>query len=206
MRIDIWSDYLCPYCYLGGERLNKALKKLDMQVEVYHHAFELNPANIKLSLIEMMTQKFGMSHEEAIKSSMTMAKVFEKEGLEYNWKKMRYAGTRKAHELTKYAETMGLGDRVHASLLDALFAKGYDLDNIDSLVEIAKEAGLDPDKSKRALETKAYAKAVEEDLALVEKYAITGVPFYIFKEKYSISGALEVEDFMQLLGEVQRLG
>lgn len=208
MRIDIWSDYLCPWCYIGKKELENAIGATGMeeQVHIEYHAYELNPSaptDQSLLFYDYLQEKQGVSLEE-VKQSMaqTIARAASL-NLEYHFENLYYQNTHKAHRLSKYAQEEGNSSLYQERLFQAIFTENDFLSDTDNLVKLSEEIGLDADEVYRIAEDEtAYAGEVEQDNSYAERLGIQRVPFYIFNNRYSVSGAQRQEVFKELLKKV----
>ncbi|HWG90532.1 MAG TPA: DsbA family oxidoreductase [Candidatus Thermoplasmatota archaeon] len=195
LRVDIWSDVVCPFCWIGKRRLEAAVKQLGMEgeVEVVFRAFELNPA-LKASkpLTEYLGAKFG-GPAQAKAMTQHVARMGAPDGLTFDFDHAIAAPTFDAHRLTLLAQEHGLGRPVMERFMRAHFAEREDLADHGTLRRLAAEAGLDAAAVDRVLGSDAYAKEVREDQGLARAYGIQGVPFFLIDGKYGVSGAQPVE-------------
>lgn len=205
MKIDIWSDYLCPFCYLGKERLEVALKELNIEVDIKFHAFELNPEpSLRAMQAEMMQIKYGMGVEESIIKAKKLAEMCANENLVYKPEKMVYCNTRKAHQLTEYAYQNGVGNKMVDYLMSAHFAESIDIDDTESLLLIAEKCGLNRKETESILSENKYMKNINNDLEFAKNNGINSVPFFVINDKYGVNGAQSPEYFIKTLTDIQR--
>ena len=207
LKIDIWSDIGCPFCYLGTTQLNLALAdfahKLDVQVQ--HHSFQLDPnapAETDESLNEMLSNRKGFSLEQAESANQRVAHMFEDVGLTMNYQQAIPVNTFDAHRLIHFAAERGKQEQMLTRLFKAYFADGKSVADMDTLLELAGEVGLDKEQARLALLSDEYAEAVRADIDEAGRFGIHGVPFFIFDSKYAVSGAQGVETFAQVLQQV----
>ncbi|MGV6873498.1 DsbA family oxidoreductase [Pseudochelatococcus sp. B33] len=207
IKIDVWSDIACPWCYLGKHRLEAALRQFGERgdapaVEVAYHSFQLAPdlpADYAGSHDDYLAARLGWSADRVQAANRHLQSLGAQYGLTYDFDTNRIANTRKAHELLHYAKAHGRQADVKERLLRAHFSEGVHIGDIEALADIAVEAGLDRDDAKRALEAGDHAAAVDEDIALASRYGITGVPFFVIDGRYGLSGAQEPAAFLQAL-------
>jgi predicted DsbA family dithiol-disulfide isomerase len=206
ITIDIVSDVVCPWCYIGKRRLESALKVLENDYEfvLEYRPFELNPAipasgrNQRDYLIE----KFG-SEERYNSVTQQVTQVAAGEGLEFNFEKqLRSPNTRKAHALIQYAGSEGRQQEVVNLLFKAYFTDGIDLSKDESLLEIADLAGLDFERTRQMLEDENSMLQIALEEQEFYKLGITGVPFFIINKKFGVSGAQSVETFVRALQNI----
>lgn len=207
MKIDIWSDIGCPFCYLGTTQLNLALADFEHKnsVEIRHHSFQLDPnapLDTDLSLNEMLADRKGFAVEHAERMNQQVAGMFTAVGLAMNYKDAKAVNTFDAHRLAHYAAAHGKQAEMLARLFKAYFTDGLNTANGETLVQLAAEVGLDADGARRSLEAGDYTAEVQADISQAAQYGIHGVPFFIFDSKYAISGAQGVDAFRQALGQI----
>ena len=203
MKITYWSDFACPYCYIGNTRLKKAIAQLGLEdkIDFDIKAFELDqnaPKNVSSTTVERFSEKYQISIDEAKREVENISKLGQAEGIDLKYASTLYTNTFDAHRLMKYAENNNpeLVSVLSEKLFDAYFTKNQKLADIDVLVGICDEIGLDV---RDVLKSNKYAKEVrrDEEIALIN--GIHGVPFYLIDGKYSIPGALSYEDFKKVL-------
>lgn len=204
MKIEIWSDYACPFCYIGKRRLEKALENFPKheQVSLEFKSFQLDP-NAPFyngqDYYESLAQKFG-SIERAIEMTKNVEQFAASVNLDLQFANVKSTNTYRAHRLAKYALAHHKNITIAEKLFHAHFIDGKDIGHIDTLVQIAKDAGLDKATARAILEDdSAYANEVDVDLSEAQQFNITGVPFFVFNRKLALSGAQEVETFQQAL-------
>jgi len=204
MKIDIWSDVVCPFCYIGKRRLEAALAEFPHRddVEVAWHSFELDPtaeAAPAGSLPDRLAKKYGMSREQAVASQENLSANAATVGLDFQWGKAKPGNTFDAHRLIHLAGASGLADAAKERLLRAYFTEGRPIGDRATLVELATEVGLDPAVVRQVLESQDYAEAVRADEEQARAYGINGVPFFVLDGRYGISGAQPTEVFTEAL-------
>lgn len=205
MKIEVWSDFVCPFCYIGKRRLEMALADFPHKdkVEVEYKSFELDPNSPNYSgksIHEMLASKYGMSIEQAKQANDGISKQAAEIGLIYHFDDMKYGNTFDAHRLAKFAKTKGKEHELTEKLLHGYFTESIDLGNIDALANIAELVGLDRQEAIAVIQDKnAFATDVRNDEALARQYEISGVPFFIINQKYAISGAQPTGTFSNAL-------
>ena len=204
MNIEIWSDVMCPFCYLGKRKFENALAMFPEKdkVNVIWKSFLLNPdlkTDTSISIYEYLSREKGFDIEEAKEMNGHITQSARLVGLDYNFDKVIVANTFKAHILLHYAGKQGLQNDVKERLLKAFFTDGRNVDDITTLLEIAIEAGLKTNALAEALENESYVDEVREDIYEAHQFGIRGVPFFIFDRKYGVSGAQESPVFLQTL-------
>ena len=207
MKITYWSDFACPYCYIGNTRLKRAIKDLDLDVEFDIRAFELDqnaPKDVQSTTVERFAIKYGLSKEDAEKQVAQISNLGIEEGIDFRYETTLYTNTRDAHRLMKLAQEK-YPDSVEglATLLfDGYFVENEKLADHDVLMRIALEAGLDEDDITEVLNSDLYNADVEKDEGIALSGGIHAVPFYLFDGKYSVPGALSYNDFKSVLTQI----
>jgi predicted DsbA family dithiol-disulfide isomerase len=208
IKIDIWSDIACPWCYIGKRHLEAGLAALGEDapdVEIEYHSYELSPdtpLDFEGSTTEYLSKKKGLPLERVEQMLEHVTGVAAQAGLEYHFEKVAHVKTLKAHELLHLAKARGVQLEMKERLLRAYFVEGGRVNRIDQLVAFAEEVGLDPVETREALESGRYADDVQADIAQAGAYGIQGVPFFVFDGKYGVSGAQPAEAFSQVLTQV----
>jgi predicted DsbA family dithiol-disulfide isomerase len=206
MRIDVWSDVICPWCYLGRQHLKEAVASYDGDVEVIHHAFELDPTTPrdKTELtVKRLATKYGMSEAQAVAAHEQMAARFAEAGLKFNAEGQRTGNTRDAHRLIRLARERGVQDAMVERLYRAYFADQRSIFDTESLAALATEVeGLDQTEIEATLSTDAYDEQVLGDEQQAYELGVTGVPFFVIERKYGLSGAQPADALLDLLNKV----
>ncbi len=208
MQIDIWSDIVCPWCYVGKRRFEQALARFEHRndVTVRHHAFQLNPAAIPgetTTRRASLKSRYNLTDARVDELDAQMAKTFTSVGLTFRAGDGLSGNTRAAHEVVAAAADAGKQDAVIERLFLAYFTEGRSVFDPVSLVELGAEAGLDADALRTALLEGTYANAVERDLTEARELGITGVPFFVFDGRVGVSGAQMPEVFEQALSQAR---
>ena len=201
MKIEIWSDVVCPWCYIGKRRLEHALGDFEHadEVEITWRSFQLNPNTPRGTAVptkEYLVQRFG---KQATEMSARVADLARAEGLDFNTDAALTVNTLDSHRLLHLAHEVGRGDAAKERLLRAHFIEGADLSDPDVLVGLLGEAGVDPDRARAVLNSREYADAVRDDFTEAERLGANGVPFFVIDRKYGISGAQPAEAFLHAL-------
>lgn len=208
MKIEVWSDFVCPFCYIGKRRLEEALSQFPHRdsVEVEFKSFELDPGAQPYSgksIHESLASKYGTSIEQAKQMNQNVGQQAATVGLTFNFDDMKPTNTFNAHRLAKYAKTLGKEANITEKLLYAYFTESKNVGDLETLADIAEASGLDRQESLKVLQDeKAYANDVRIDQAIAQQYQITGVPFFIVNQKYAISGAQPTSTFAGALQKV----
>ncbi|MFT4307548.1 MAG: DsbA family oxidoreductase [Microbacterium sp.] len=210
IRIDVWSDVACPWCYIGKRNLEAGIAAASgdddaPQVEVTFHSYELSPdtpADYEGTEVDYLVQRKGMPPAQVRQMFAHVTEVAAQAGLDYHFETVQPANTVKAHELLHFAKEQGRQQEVKERLLAAHFVEGRHVGRIDDLVDLAAEAGLDADAAREALESGRYLPAVRTDQRQAAAYGITGVPFFVIDGTYGVSGAQPPEAFAQIVRRV----
>ena len=206
LTVEIWSDVVCPWCYIGKRRFEAALEGFEHrdEVTVLWRSFELDPEAARETVgtaTERLAGKYGMSIERAMELHAEMTERAAGEGLEYHLDKARGGNTFDAHRMIHLAATYGHQAAAKERLLRAYFTEAEDITVWDTLVRLMGEVGVDADEAREALRLDRFAEDVREDEALAVQLGIQGVPFFVFDRRYGISGAQPSE---LLLGALER--
>jgi predicted DsbA family dithiol-disulfide isomerase len=204
MRVDIWSDIVCPWCYVGKRRFEKALAQFGdcHKVEIVHRSFQLNPAaprDSTSSRREMLMKKYRLSAEQVVEMDKRMTQTAAAEGLDFNLEGTLTGNTFDAHQLVHLARAHGLQDAVVERLFRAYFTEQRSVFDPKELAALAADAGLDRDEAAAALCDNRYAEAVQADIDLARDIGATGVPLFVFDKRYGTSGAQAPEVFLDAL-------
>ncbi|WP_110927272.1 DsbA family oxidoreductase [Bacillus massiliglaciei] len=207
MNVEIWSDYVCPFCYIGKRRFEKALEQFahKNEVKVEFRSFELDPnseRNPNMSMNELLAQKYGMSMEQVETSQRNLTEQAAAEGLEYHLDQAVMTNTFDAHRLMHYAAAQGKENEMSERLFQAYFTESRHIGDLQTLTELAKEAGLDQAEALKVLEGTEYTAEVRGNEQEGSLLGITGVPFFVINRKYGISGAQPTEHFLATLNKI----
>ena len=213
IKIDVWSDIACPWCYIGKRRLEAGLEAYRagggaLPVEVEYHSFQLAPelpvGDIDLGKQrDVLARRKGIDVERAEQMMRQVSEVAASVGLSYDMNAVRMTNTLGAHSLLHLAKTHGRQPEAVERLFAAYFSEGRHLGSVEELAALAAEIGLDGEEARKALEAGSYLDAVRADQEQAYRYGINGVPFYVVDGKYGISGAQGPELFQQALTTVQ---
>jgi len=204
MQVEIWSDVVCPWCYVGKRRFEQALEKFEHadDVTVTYRAFELDPhapAERTGDHDEHLARKYGLSVDRARQLNAQMTETAAGEGLEFRFDRMRGGNTFDAHRLLHLAAEHGKQLELKERLLRATFTDGEPIGERDTLARLATDVGLDADEVRNVLDTDAHVDAVRADEQQAVAYGITGVPFFVVDGKYGVSGAQPADVLLQVL-------
>ncbi|MEO6094886.1 MAG: DsbA family oxidoreductase [Fibrobacteria bacterium] len=205
MKIEIWSDVMCPFCYLGKRRLENALEVsgFKAEAEIIWKSFQLNP-DMKTEpgkgIEDYLVEKKGWSLDQIRKSHARLTQAAAEVGLLYDFEKAVVANSFDAHRLVQLAKTKGLGDAMEERLFKAYFSEGGNIADHPTLLRLAADAGLDEAEAKRALDDKtAFAREVRADVNEAQQLGVNGVPFFVFDRKFAVSGAQDPSVFLKAI-------
>jgi len=210
MKIEIWSDYVCPFCYIGKRRLETALEQFAYRNEVVieYRSFELNPQASMYSgknMHQMLSEKYGMSIEQAKKANAELGQQAAMMGLVYNFNQMKPTNTFDAHRLTQYAKSVGKDKDLPEKLFYSYYTDSKLISDHDTLADIAESVGMNRDESMAILrDSSKYANDVRSDESTAKQLGITGAPFFVIDRKYAISGAQPTEVFINALNQASQ--
>ncbi len=207
MKVEIWSDVVCPFCYVGKRKFENALKAFSHrdEVEVVWHSFELTPDFEPIpgeSSHESLAKKKGISTDEARRMGDQMTQVALEVGLHYDFDRTIPANTFLAHQLIHLGAHHGRQDATKERLMAAYYLEGQNIGDLDTLVQLGTEVGLNATESRAALRAGTYAEAVRRDEYHAQQIGVRGVPFFVFEDKYAVSGAQPSELFGEVLAKV----
>lgn len=208
LNVDVWSDIICPFCYIGKRNLENAIEQAGLtdNVNVVWHSFELAPdakTNPDASIYEEIGKRKGWSLEQSKQIHKQMEQRAQESGLEYDFDKTVPANSFNAHRLLHLAKKHDVQNIVKELLLKGYFTDGKNIDDEDFLFEMGKDAGLNEEDIRNALQSDSIKQEIHEDIESARKLGIQGVPFFILNEKYSLSGAQPVEVFVEALEKVK---
>jgi predicted DsbA family dithiol-disulfide isomerase len=204
MKIEIWSDVVCPWCYIGKRNLEVALTGFEHadQVEIEWRSYELDPSTprrVELSMDEVLSRKYGMSQEEAVAANQRMTELAATVGLDYHLDRVQIGNTFDAHRLIHLASHEGRGGAMKERLLQAYFTEGRAVSDRATLAELAADVGLDPDRVAAVLDGDEFGEEVRADEARAMELGSTGVPFFVFDERLGVPGAQPPDVLLRLL-------
>ena len=202
MIIDVWSDVVCPWCYIGKRRLEKALANFDNRdgITIRHRAFQLQ-SDIQeiVPTSEYLAEKYRIPAEQVKKMQANVCTIADGEGLCYDLDATLSGNTFDAHRLLLWASTIGKQSELLEGMYSAYFEKSMPLFTHDDLLDVTESIGIERDAAKSLLESQAFIEEVVADRDLGAQLGITGVPFFVFDMKYGISGAQPLEVFEETL-------
>lgn len=200
MKVEIWSDVMCPFCYIGKRRFEKALEqfagKEDIRVE--WKSFQLNPGLVTdphKNITDYLSQSKGWTPEYARQVNARVTDMAQEEGLDFDFDKAVVANSWDAHRIIQLAKTLGKGNEMEEQLFRAYFTTGQNIADHATLIEIGTETGIDPAALQSVLASNEFAGAVEKDIYEAQQIGVRGVPYFVFNDKYAVSGAQAAETF-----------
>ena len=206
IKVDIWSDVQCPWCYIGNRKFEAGAKAFDGEVEIEYHSFELapdTPVDFDGTPVDYLSRHKGVPLDQAQQMIARVSSIAASVGLDYDYDHMHQTNTVKAHELIHYAKAHGRQLDMKERLLKAYFIDGRHVGRIEELADLAAEIGLDRADVVRALESNQYLADVKADVAQASEYGIQGVPFFVIDGKYGVSGAQDADTFTSVLTQVR---
>lgn len=207
MKIEVWSDFVCPFCYIGKRRLEEALELTGFasQAEVEFKSYQLDPNTPKVSeksMYEVLAEKYGSTLEAAKNMTSQVAEQAKTVGLAYNFDAMKPANTLDAHRLVKWASEQGKANEVNELMLHAYFIDAKEIGKHGVLLELIGSIGLSSEEAEKVLNSDAYLTDVQADITRAVQIGVRGVPFFVLNDKYAISGAQPTETFVGALNKI----
>ena len=205
MKIKIWSDIMCPFCYIGKRNFENALAQFGRayELEIEWKSFQLDPTIPKMKqrvdVYEYLATSKGISIEDSKAMHENVVRMAKSVGLEYNFDRAVIANSFDAHRLIQFAKTKGLGDEIEETLFAAYFTNGLDMSDLDTLAEIGSSIGLSPVELETILNSEDFSSEVQNDILEAQKYGVRGVPYFVLDDKYAISGAQPSSVFLEAL-------
>ena len=207
MTVEIWSDVMCPFCYIGKRKFENALAQLPQResVNIVWKSFQLNPdlvTDATKNTTEHLAESKGWTLEYAKGMSNHVTELAQKVGLTYDFDKAVVANSFDAHRFSAFAKTKGLQDAAEERLFAAYFTEGKNTADHATLIELGNDIGLNAAETQQMLDSNAFADEVNRDIYEAQQFGIRGVPFFLFNGKYAVSGAQESNVFLQALTQV----
>jgi protein disulfide-isomerase len=203
MKIEIWSDIMCPFCYIGKRHLEQALAEFpDLVVQIEWKSFQLDPSITPQpgkDVYSYLAERKGMSLNESTFMHKTVADRAAAVGLRYDFEKAIIANSLRAHQLIQLAKTKGLGDLMEEVFFSAYFCEGEDLNDDNTLLRLGIKAGLNQLDISETLAENSFSAAINNDIYEAQQIGVRGVPFFVFDRKYAISGAQPVAAFIETI-------
>ncbi|MDT3402426.1 DsbA family oxidoreductase [Mucilaginibacter terrae] len=204
MKIQIWSDVMCPFCYIGKRRFEEALSAFEYKdkVQIEWKSFQLNPqlkTDTSISINQYLADAKGWTLDYAKQLNSQVTDMAAQVGLTYNFDDAVVANSFNAHRFTHLAKKYGKGDAAEEQLFQAYFTNGQNIDDIDTLIALGEATGLDATETREVLNSNTYAEQVHHDIYEAEQLGIRGVPFFVMNNHYAVSGAQATEVFLNTL-------
>jgi predicted DsbA family dithiol-disulfide isomerase len=211
MKLEIWSDVVCPWCYIGKRRLETALARFEgaADIEMTWRSFQLNPEQprgARATHAEYLRDKIGGSLEQVRTLNDRVTALAAAEGLEYDFERYQVINTFDAHRVAHLGQAHGFGEPIQERFLRAQLVEGEVLDDPDTLVRLSEEVGVPGAEVRDVLATDRYAAEVAADIREAHELGINGVPFFVIDRRYGISGAQPAELFLQALTTAREEG
>ena len=206
IKVDIWSDVQCPWCYIGKRKFEAAVADFDGEVEVEYHSFELapdTPVDYEGTPAQYLAERKGLPMPQVEQMIARTAEVAAAVGLDFDYEHVHQTNTVKAHELLHYAKAQGRQVEMKEALLRSYFIDGGHVGRVDDLADLAAGLGFDCQDVVRALEDEVHLPGVRADMAQAREYGISGVPFFVFDGQYGVSGAQDTATFANVLEQVR---
>jgi predicted DsbA family dithiol-disulfide isomerase len=206
MKIEIWSDIVCPFCYIGKRHLEQALAKTGKSVEIEWKSFQLDPSvtagDAGASVVEHLAEKKGMSIEQVNGMMGRVETMAVEAGLDMKLRSSFVMNTFHAHRVLHFAKSLGKGSELKEAFLKAHFTDNMNLNEEENLIQVAVSVGLNEADVQRVLSSNEFEEAVNEDAYTAQQFGARGVPFFVFNRESAVSGAQPVEVFEQILNEM----
>ena len=206
MKIEIWSDIMCPFCYIGKRQLETALASFPAdEFEIEWKSFQLDPTIEPQSgkdVYTFLAERKGISVEQSREMHKGVVERAKSVGLDYNFDKAVISNSLTSHRIIHLAKKNNLGDEMEEIFFKAYFTEGRDLNDAATLIELGEKAGLNVNEVKEVVENESlYLSEVKSDIKEAQEIGVQGVPFFVFDRKYAVSGAQPVEAFVQTIRE-----
>lgn len=207
IKIEIWSDVVCPFCYIGKRNFENALQKFasNDSVEIVWKSFQLDPdvvSNSEKTVYEYLAERYGRSIEWAQQAHERVIEMAKSVGLDFRFDKAKIANTFDAHRLIQLAKKNNKANEMEEILFRSYFTDGKDISDISELISLSKTVGLNPEDADKVLRGSDFGNAVRQDFIEGQQLGVQGVPFFVFNRKYAISGAQPADEFLKILEKV----
>ncbi len=207
MKVDIWSDVMCPFCYIGKRQFEKALSHFPYKdsVEIVWHSFQLDPemkSDGSKDVYTYLAERKGQTRDWSVKMHENVVNMAKNEGLHYRFDIAKVANSFDAHRLGHFAKSKNKGNEMEEALFKAYFTEGAMISDHHTLAKLASTIGLDSNEVLKMLATDQFTKEVHADIDTAEKIGVSGVPFFVFDNKYAVSGAQGSETFSKALNHL----
>lgn len=206
MKIEIWSDVICPFCYIGKRNFETAMGQFadKNHIEVIWKSFQLDPTIPEVateSYLNYLVKRKGMPVNQVEGMLANVTEMASRAGLDYNLDRSVIVNSQKAHQLIQFAKSKKLGNEAEERLFSAFFTEGKNIADTETLVQLGNDFGLEENEIKANLEDEKYKYEIAQDIQEAQDIGVTGVPFFVFDRKYAVSGAQPAEAFLQNLNK-----
>ena len=206
MKIEIWSDVMCPFCYIGKRHFEEALSKFSDKehIDIEWKSFQLDPTMpdvVEESQEDYLVKRKGMSRDQIQGMLQNVTAMGKEAGLDFNFDQSIMVNSQKAHQLIQFAKSKGLGNEIEERLFKAYFTEGKNVADQTTLTELGKEIGLDENELQVAFNDDKYLYQMKQDIQEAQNIGVRGVPFFVFDRKYGVSGAQPTEAFLETLNK-----
>jgi predicted DsbA family dithiol-disulfide isomerase len=207
MKVEIWSDVMCPFCYIGKRKFEKALEQFPHkeEIEVIWKSFQLDPTlktDPKTTVNQMLADKKGWTMEYAKEMNNHVSRIAKEVGLTYNLNEAVVANSFDAHRFSHLAKKYNLQDQAEERLFAAYFTEGKNTADKNTIIQLGKDIGIDAESVKQMLISNEYSEDVKADMREAQQVGVKGVPFFLINDKYTISGAQESSTFLGALNQI----
>lgn len=204
MRVDIWSDVRCPFCYIGKRNFEKGLAQFadKDKIEVVWHSYELDPTlktDENIDILDYFVESKGMPKDQAQQMLAHPIAMGKSVGIDFQFEKSILANSFKAHRLIQMAQANGLGNEAEEALFKAHFTDGVNIDSDEELLKLGLSIGLEKEKVEELFTSAIFEQEVKQDIFRAQQLGIRGVPYFVFNDKYAVSGAQPMETFLGAL-------
>jgi predicted DsbA family dithiol-disulfide isomerase len=207
MKIELWSDFACPFCYIGKTKFENALNRFPHkeEVEIVYKAYQLNPnapKEMKTDPVTAFAKGHRMTNEKAKERFKMFVEAAEQVGLHYDYENIQMTNSYDAHRIAKWARKFNKEPEVTARFMKAYFEQGKNIADHDTLLELIGEIGLDISEAKNVLNSKQFEDVVDGEIEEGRQVGVRGVPFFVLNRKYGVSGAQAEEYFYEVLEQL----
>lgn len=207
MKVEIWSDIVCPFCYIGKRKFEHALNQFDQKdkVEIVWRSFQLDPDLSPVagqSIHQYLADRKGVSPQQGKEMNNYMKDKAKEVGLEYNFDQAIVNNTMNGHRLLHLAKKHGVQHLLKEKLFAAYYTDGKDIGDTETLVQIGVSAGLQANEIRAMLQSEEYKQEVQSDQYTAQQIGVQGVPFFVFNHKYAVAGAQDSSVFSEVLTKV----
>ena len=204
MKIEIWSDVMCPFCYIGKRNLETALEQFPDKnhIEIIWKSYQLDPAfpeSVTEDYLQYLIKRKGMTAEQVKGMLDNVTQTAKQVGLDYHLDKSVIVNSLNAHKFIQFAKTKGLGDQAEERLFHAFFTDAKNIADLETLTQIGQDLGLNETEIKTAFTDEKYAAQVNHDIMEAQQIGVQGVPFFVLDRKYAVSGAQPPQAFLENL-------